>query len=177
VILTSRDLETGPRAEPKPQPEVSTQVEAKKEEDMKNVFILKSAPPGESSAAFYDEEGKAHQLDLHDRVYQLPEGENQEVWTRRLLRAGFEVVSHPDVPDAKPHLKAHTSEDIVLIHPDNIDSHVIDTKIRVKVGSRFKEVAIVNGRVNTRDRALVEVLMKRGYLVENPHTLEREDSE
>ena len=87
MILTSKDLQTGPRApEQKPEPEAPAQVQPK-EEDMKNVFILKSAPPGESSAAFYDENGMVHQLDLHDRQYQLPEGEDQEVWTRRLLRS------------------------------------------------------------------------------------------
>ena len=165
AILTSKELSVGkgpapeapvPAATAAPPVPVSGRV----------VFVLPFAAPGvKTMAAFYDDRGNEVQVPLDDRRYIVdePDHNKRDALSALLVKNGF--VIEGEAPKAEKPEPEASKEEIVLQHPDGaVDAEFLIGK---------KKVLIERGLVNTSDLRLVKQLVAKGYIVQNPHALER----
>ena len=144
---------------------------------MKETFVLDHAPKGDGAkctVGIFLQDGTEMQIDLIDGEYVLDEEKDtrRKFMVASLVKAGFRsagVVVEPEkkkAPDRYP-------ETIVLEHPDNTPGNLIDTEVTVN----RKKIKVEAGIVKTDDPKVVAALAKKGYLVQNPHALERSQEE
>jgi hypothetical protein len=181
AILTSREFDRKEKPEPSaPASPVKRATKKKGEQDMKVRMILKRvAAYEESNCAFFDSEGKQHSINVKFGIYEIPGGPEQEAVVERLKAAGFSVLDtveeeEGEVKDVQG-MKAAPKKfsiPIRLQHPDYTPDNAITADI--KVGDDGTPVHIEAGIVESDDPAVVSALASSGYLVMNPHDLEKE---
>ncbi len=166
AILTSKGLPTGKEPTPEQAPAPAAVAAPSQSNPARVVFVLPFAAPGvKTMAAFYDDRGNEMQLPLDDRRYVVdePDYNKREALKALLVKNGFVIDGEPPKAE-KPEPEA-SQEEIVLQHPDGyVDAEFMLGK---------KKVLIERGLVNTADLRLVKQLVAKGYIVQNPHTLER----
>jgi len=199
TILTSKNLPVGsqppPEKETDKDPSAVLNVESTPPvaaappggDDMKEVFILDNAPVAEpdctaihSKPGIYLTGGGEMTVEVIDGRYVLDEKDpaRRQMLRESLLKAGFRL--GPTFPDdegeepkkARKPAKAREKFDhaIELVHPDNTPGNLINAKVR----AAGKRVKVEDGIVKTDDPKVLKALQKKGYIVQNPHTLERE---
>ncbi len=158
---------------------------------MKERFILPHAPKSKEGepqtichTGMYLLDGKNTEmpLELVDGEYIVDEPDlgKRRMIVASLVRAGFKpagVIEEKEPTGGPPAggetgSKAPTTieERIRLMHPDNTPGNVIDG---VEVTAGHKKVKVEAGIVETEDLKVVAALVKKGFIVQNPHALER----
>ena len=156
-------------------------------DDMKEVFILDNAPVSEpgrkailSQPGIYLTDGTEMTVDVVNGRYVLDEEDagRRQMVKESLLKAGFRSAAiYPD-DDQEPKEEPKKVEEkvekfdhrIELMHPDNAPGNWINATVRA-AGKRLK---IVDGLVKVDNPKVLRALLKKGYIIQNPHTLERE---
>jgi len=156
-------------------------------DDMKEVFVLDNAPVAEPGTkaihckpGIYLTDGGEMIVEVVDGRYTLEEEDpgRRQMLKESLLKAGFRLgPTFPGDEDKEPkkaRKPAKTAEKfdhaIELAHPDNTPGNLINASMRA-AGKRIK---IKDGIVKTDDPKVLAALLKKGFIVQNPHTLERE---
>ena len=146
---------------------------------MREIFVLDNAPvsePGQepihSKPGIYLTDGSEMTIEVVDGRYILDEKDpaRMVMMKQSLIAAGFrsaEVI--PDEP--APEVKTKYEETIEFVHPDNTPGNLINATVRA-AGKRLK---VKDGLVKTDDPKVARALARKGYIVQNPHTLEREE--
>lgn len=203
MILTSKNLPAGPLPPPEKEtdkgPSAAPNVESTppvavtppEGDDMKEVFVLDNAPVAEpgrkaihSKPGIYLTDGGEMTIEVVDGRYTLEEEDpgRRQMLKESLIKAGFRsAVVFPDEPDdskeidpkkvkARAKARAKLGHMIELAHPDNAPGNLINAKIR----AAGKRVKVEDGIAKTDEPRVIEALQKKGFIVQNPHTLERE---
>ena len=201
MILTSKNLPAGPLPPPEKEidkgPSAASNVESTPPaavtppggDDMKEVFVLDNAPVAEagrkaihSKPGIYLTDGGEMTIEVVDGRYTLEEEDpgRRQMLKESLINAGFRaatVFPNEPIPDELKEPKKKPKEVrkkldhvIELMHPDNTSGNLINATVR----AAGKRVKVEDGIAKTDEPRVVEALQRKGFIVQNPHTLERE---
>jgi hypothetical protein len=175
AILSSKQFDKERPVE-KPAAPVVKAEKKKGEEQVKVRMLLKQVKNDEeANAAFTDEQGVAHNVTLKYGVYEIADGPGREKEVAMFKAAGFVILDTvedeaPVAPEKPKKLPKKFTRTIRLQHPDYTPDNAITSDITVGK----KKVHLDAGFVESDDPQVVVDLTGQGYLVMNPHDLEKE---
>jgi hypothetical protein len=180
MIITGKKQRDGLKPVETPPAVPLEKAEEKKEEadDMIVRMCLKRhLKHEEAGCGYFDKRGVQQTIVLKYGCFDIPKGPEQEEQVAFFKALGFEVfetIEEP-APVEQEAPKAPPGKYAVLIrlqHPDFTEDNAIDSTITV-AGEMVK---IERGIVETDNPAVVQELQANGYIVQNPHDLEKEQA-
>ena len=149
---------------------------------MKIRYILSAIKDAEeSNCAIRTDDGRSLHIVAKNGIFEVPDDDQRDATIRLLEASGWKFLDKTDeASDAAPELNEKVpskeyGQEIKLAHPDLTDSNKPEGIMTFDVDGKNVNFTLEAGIGETKDPALVRVLVSRGYVVMNPHTLETEE--
>jgi len=145
--------------------------------NVKEKWILDSAPMGESRAAFYDADGKEIMLELKDKEYELPvklSAEKKARLKETLIYAGFRNATEYGIAEIKHKVRSNMVQ--VFGHPDNAPNAMMNCRTAVHLSDGTEQVLeVVDGVVHAETEMLAEALRKAGFYFVREYEIKKDE--
>ena len=153
-----------------------------KEEDVKIRYILPAIKDAEeSNCAIRTDDGRFLNITVKGGIYEIPDDEKRDETIRLLEANGWKFLDKIDEkgdesPDLVEKVPARDYAKLIrLAHPDLTDDNKPEGLMTYDVDGQSVDITLKAGIGETKNPALVRVLVSKGFAVMNPHTLETEE--